>query len=239
MSHESQAPPGDGPTPPAAAGTRWSPLDVLVGIPVAATLLLLLQVMVAAATGTDGLDWQLGALAAQDIALVAVAIGFAALRGATDIPRALGFRRPARGWAGKVALTYLGYLAFTFTLISLLGDPEQTDIADRLGFNEGTLAAIAAGLAIVVLAPLTEETFFRGFFFAGLRSRLPFLAAALISAVLFGAVHGADVNAIAALQLTGFGFALAWLYEETGSLWPSISLHVLNNALAFTLLVTS
>jgi membrane protease YdiL (CAAX protease family) len=238
VSTQSQAPPGSLP-PAGPPRAPWTPLDVLIGLPVAATVLLMLQIPVAAATGADGLDWKLGALVSQDIALVGVAFGFASMRGAQDIPAALGFRRPTPRWAGKVALTYLIYLAFTFTLIRLAGEPEQTDIADKLGFHEGTLAAIAVGLAIVVLAPLTEETFFRGFFFGGLRSRLPFPAAALISAALFGAVHGADVNLIAAVQLAGFGLGLAWLYEETGSIWPSISLHMLNNAVAFTLLVTS
>jgi membrane protease YdiL (CAAX protease family) len=236
MNDEPKAPRGDRPGP---VRVPWTPLDAVVGVPVAAALLIMLLVPVAGATGQDGLDWKLGAIATQDLALVSVGLGIAALRGAPALLAALGFRRPARGWAGKVALTYLVYLAFTFTLISLLGDPEQTDIADKLGFHESTLAAIGVGLAIVVFAPVTEEIFFRGFFFAGLRSRLPFIAAALISAVLFGAVHGADVNAVAALQLSGFGFALAWLYEETGSIWPSISLHMLNNGLAFTLLVTS
>jgi membrane protease YdiL (CAAX protease family) len=40
------------------------------------------------------------------------------------------------------------------------------------------------------------------------------------------------------VQLTVFGLALAWLYERTGSLWPPMALHVLNNALAFAVLTS-
>ena len=62
-------------------------------------------------------------------------------------------------------------------IVLVLGDPEQSDVADQLGFDSSTIAAIVAGLLIVVVAPFCEEIFFRGFFFAGLRSRLPFWVA--------------------------------------------------------------
>ena len=40
------------------------------------------------------------------------------------------------------------------------------------------------------------------------------------------------------LQLSIFGLALAWLYERTGSIWPTIAVHALNNAIAFALLTS-
>lgn len=217
----------------------WSPLDALAGVPIAATLTILLVSLVVALAGDAGLDFTLGSQAALEISLVTIAVGAARLRGADDPLEALGFRRPTPRWIRKVGLAFLVYLGFVFTVAQVLGEPEQRDIADTLGFREGVFGAIATGTMIVVIAPICEEMFFRGFFFAGLRSRLPFVAAALISAVLFGAVHGGDVNLVAALQLAGFGFALAWLYEETGSLWAAISLHMINNAIAFTILVTT
>jgi membrane protease YdiL (CAAX protease family) len=124
-------------------------------------------------------------------------------------------------------------------LASLLGRPEQTDVTEQLGFDESTLAAIVAGALIVAVAPFAEELFFRGFFFAGLRGRLPFPIAAVGSGILFGAVHLDGANLIAALQLTILGVILAWLYERTGSLWAPIALHAVNNSIAFSVLVTS
>ena len=72
-------------------------------------------------------------------------------------------------------------------IVAIVGEPEQNDVADQLGFDENTFAAIAAAVLIVVAAPICEEIFFRGFFFGGMRSRMPFWPAALISAALFGA----------------------------------------------------
>ena len=39
-------------------------------------------------------------------------------------------------------------------------------------------------------------------------------------------------------QLAFLGFALSWVYEETGSIYPTMAIHALNNALAFALLTS-
>jgi membrane protease YdiL (CAAX protease family) len=131
------------------------------------------------------------------------------------------------------------YFGAVLVIIGILGIPEQNDVADQLGFDQNTFAAITAALLIVVVAPICEEIWFRGFFFAGMRSRLPFLPAALISALIFGAVHLSDANLIAGLQLTILGLVLATVYERTDSLWSNIAVHMFNNAIAFTLLVST
>ena len=41
------------------------------------------------------------------------------------------------------------------------------------------------------------------------------------------------------VQITVFGLWLSWLYERTGSIYPTIAVHMLNNAVAFTFLVAS
>jgi membrane protease YdiL (CAAX protease family) len=76
---------------------------------------------------------------------------------------------------------------------------------------------------ILGIVPFCEELFFRGFLYGGLRRRLPFPVAAVISAVVFGAVHLNEAN----------------VYERTGSLWSTIAIHVTNNAIVFTYLVTT
>ena len=55
--------------------------------------------------------------------------------------------------------------------------------------------------------------------FGGLRERLPRLAAALISGLIFGALH-AITGLSAVPPLIVFGFILALLYEKTGSIVP-------------------
>jgi membrane protease YdiL (CAAX protease family) len=79
---------------------------------------------------------------------------------------------------------------------------------------------------VVVVAPLTEELFFRGFVFNGLRRRLTVPGAAAVSGVLFASVHVVDAEKLGLLiPFTAIGFMFALLVAVTGSLWNSILVH--------------
>ena len=140
---------------------------------------------------------------------------------------------PSVGWAA------LGLLAF-FVLSAVYAavvqpDAEQTTVQD-LGGDKGTIGLVVAGLMVIVVAPVVEEIFFRGFFYRALRTRLGVLFAAAIDGVVFGSIHfqfdGADgLLILPPLMLLGFVYCL--VYEKTGSLFPVIGLHAFNNALAY------
>ena len=83
----------------------------------------------------------------------------------------------------------------------------------------------------MIAAPISEEVCFRGMLFGGLREKLPRLAAALLSGLIFGGLH-ALTGVTAVPPLIVFGFLLALLYEKTGSIVPGIILHMLNNSVA-------
>jgi CAAX protease family protein len=171
--------------------------------------------------------------------LVVVAIGMASgwhfnLREALG---RLGLRRfepSALGWMFVVlGAYYAGAILFSAIVLK----PEQEDIGKELGIcNPGVGIAVAAVLAIVVLAPIAEELFFRGFFFAGLRSRWSLWPSALLSGAIFGLVH-APTGPTAAIPLAGLGVGLAWLYNKTGSIYPCMLAHFLNNALAIGVVI--
>ena len=74
-------------------------------------------------------------------------------------------------------------------MIAALIQPEQEDVTRELGVDEGTLGAIVAGVLIVGVAPFTEEVFFRGFMFTGMRRALPFVLAALVPSLIWGLFH--------------------------------------------------
>jgi membrane protease YdiL (CAAX protease family) len=165
---------------------------------------------------------------------LATALGFllvpfaiAAGRGATvrEAAAQLGLRR-FKPSAAKWMLAAIGaYLLFSIVYIAIFGAPHQEDIAEDFG------TVPVQVLLIVVAAPISEEVCFRGMLFGGLRERLPRLAAALISALIFGGLH-ATTGISAVPPLIIFGFVLALLYEKTGSIIPGILLHMLNNSVA-------
>jgi hypothetical protein len=117
------------------------------------------------------------------------------------------------------------YLVFAAVYSAIFGAPEQEDIAESFG----TLPVQV--LLIVIAAPVSEELCFRGMLFGGLRNRMPRLAAALVSALIFGGLH-ALTGLSAVWPLIAFGFILALLYERTGSIVPGIVLHAMNNSVA-------
>ncbi len=81
---------------------------------------------------------------------------------------------------------------------------------------------------LVIVAPVTEELFFRGIVLRGLLSRhRPFVAIGL-SSLLFGLVHLNPWQFISAFWL---GVALGWFYLRTGSINICILGHAVSNGL--------
>lgn len=142
----------------------------------------------------------------------------------------LGFvpfsNRTAAKWIG---IGILSYFAFAIAYAGVFGAPEQDDIAGDFG------PIGVQFLLIVILAPFAEEICFRGMLFGGLRTRLPFWAAALGAGLFFGLLHyTTGPSAVPSLVALGVIFAL--VYEKTGSIWPAVIMHVVNNAFALAVL---
>jgi hypothetical protein len=66
----------------------------------------------------------------------------------------------------------------------------------------------------------------------GLAGRFGWTAAAVVSSLLFGLVHG-QLNV--AIDTAIMGWFSAQLVITTKSIWPSIALHALKNSIAFVL----
>jgi membrane protease YdiL (CAAX protease family)/uncharacterized RDD family membrane protein YckC len=148
--------------------------------------------------------------------------------------RRLGLRRFRRSAIGWMFAAYAGYVTAIALYAAFVVEPEQEDIARELGLDASVVAAIFSVLLIAIVAPFAEELFFRGLLYGGLRVRMAALPAALISGAVFGGLH-ATTGVTTVPPLVFFGVALALLYEKTGSLWPPIILHLVNNSLALAL----
>jgi membrane protease YdiL (CAAX protease family) len=92
---------------------------------------------------------------------------------------------------------------------------------------------MAFWLAAAVVAPICEESFFRGYVFTALRGRYGRMVAYPLSALLFAAIH---FNLPAILPIVAMALGLAFLYDRSGSVVPGIVAHALNNSVALTIL---
>ncbi len=223
--------------------TGWSGLTATIGVMIAALVMITGTIFVA--IFDPEFETNAGRDAAQlmvALSLGGTAIGFALYDAKGRLSGAferLGLGgRIALGTIGLAALAWLIYILFAAILTPLL-QPDQQDVTRELGTDKDSAGSIAvAAVLIVVLAPISEELFFRGFMFASLRRSMTLWPAALIAAVIWGSLHLSGGNIGVAIQLAVFGVILAWLYERSGTLWAPIMAHTLNNTIAFVLLVT-
>ena len=238
---ESVPPPAAGAAAPGATlpAGAWGPARAFGGL-LALIVAAIVEVGIVAAFDPDlsSLAAKLVAQALLAVTLVGVALIVAQPGRGTAPPSALGLRRPLRSPLGVAASAYLFYIV-TALVYSALVHPHQKDVTRDLGFGHGTFGALVAGVLIIVAAPVSEEIFFRGFVFGGLRRRLSFPLAGLISAAIFGLFHYTGAGSLTVVpQLAFLGLALAWVYERTGSIYPTMAIHAFNNALAFALLTS-
>ena len=115
------------------------------------------------------------------------------------------------------------------SLTTLLVPRAWVDTFDVTRLFEGSRRH-QVGMALVasLLAPFAEEVAFRGYLLSALRTHLPPLAAIAASSVLFAGIHLDPVRFPAVLFL---GLFLGWLAWRSGSIWPAVAAHAVNNGL--------
>jgi len=82
--------------------------------------------------------------------------------------------------------------------------------------------------ALVIVAPVTEELFFRGLMLRGFLSRYSARKSLVVSALLFGLIH---LNPWQFATAACLGLVFGWWFLWTRSLWPCVIGHVLANSL--------
>lgn len=128
-------------------------------------------------------------------------------------------------------LSILPILALIGALLGLFRKsllPEQEIYNLLMGLTSLPISLLFL-LVVGLVAPLLEEVIFRGFLFGTLRNSFGPWRSMVYSSLLFAALHQ---SLVAFLPIFFLAMVLAYLYEKTGSLWPSIILHMTNNTVA-------
>lgn len=170
----------------------------------------------------------------QDLAFVVASVYCVRLAGFRPRAWMFGIRTPGVGWRSAVGMIVLLLVAFILldAVWAELVNPSREKLLEQLGSNEGTALLVLSATLTCVVAPMCEEFLFRGCIFTALR-RFGTLPAALITGLLFGAVHATSAPGADLLPLGALGFGLCLLYRYSGSLYPGMAAHSLNNCLAF------
>jgi len=146
------------------------------------------------------------------------------------------FIEPGKVWASVLKLygmTWIFNVLYVVFLYAHRFTPPMNDAYTQL-LTKATWPTFLLNLGLAgVLAPVIEETLFRGIIFGALMSYCGKWIAGAISAAMFSGLH---------MQAYGFvprfilGLVLAHLYARYRSLYPAVALHALNNLVATSLL---
>ncbi|MEN8662017.1 MAG: lysostaphin resistance A-like protein [Lentimonas sp.] len=102
-------------------------------------------------------------------------------------------------------------------------------------FQEGGAPVTISILVIlaVILAPIVEEIIFRGCIYRFLKSKTSFIAAQILSGVVFSLMHQ---SLAAFIPLVVVGIILARIYEKSGNLLVPMCFHALFNGFSLLML---
>ena len=123
-----------------------------------------------------------------------------------------------------------------FDLVVTTLVPDFTNVNDAAILEMVKKHYTLMSIGTVFLAPLAEECFYRGLFFRNLYDRHPILAY-LVSMVVFSLVHVLNyvgmesfgTLALCFVQYLPAGFALAWCYRRSGSIFAPVLIHMVVN----------
>jgi uncharacterized protein len=126
-------------------------------------------------------------------------------------------------------------------LVATLAGAAAVLVLERLGIEAAPQAAELAIamldpflviIAVVILAPIAEEIFFRGIVFNALLREGGRRWAFIGSSALFAVIH---ISLVAVLPIFLLGLALAWIYQRTGNLLAPMAMHATVNGISVAL----
>jgi len=132
-----------------------------------------------------------------------------------------------------IALGVTLLLVLVELLISINSNTESQFSNDMVTAYKNSAAPYLLWIAIVLVAPLFEEAFFRGFLYAGFaQSRLRAPGAIVLTALAWAAMHASQYGIIDLTLIFVVGIALGTMRWRTKSIWNCLIMHVLFNAAA-------
>lgn len=226
---------------PSGAAVEWRIADAAVGYVAAMGMSV---VTASAAIGGGASDDGLAVFLAGQVGFWVVLVGTMAavsrLRGTGSLAAYLGMRATVRdavvgfpvGVAAQLVALPVLYLPLQLLVDDLDLDGPARDVLDRGGGWGLPVLAVA----VVVVAPVVEEVFFRGLLLGAFRDRWGVPVAIAASSVVFGVTHFQPLQ-FPGLTLAGLVFAV--LAVRAGRLGPAIWAHAGFNAATVVVLVAS
>lgn len=139
------------------------------------------------------------------------------------------FKNVFYGIMGYIAIVpiLIGVLAAIALFINMIHYVPPKQAVVELFLKEKNVSFLLyTSIFAAIFGPIIEELFFRGFMYNAFKKRVGIFWAMFITAGTFALLHA---HAVGFLPIMVLGMLLAYLYEKTGTLVSSITVHVIHN----------
>lgn len=136
------------------------------------------------------------------------------------------------GWAlAGTAISFVAIGAY-LGIVDVIGVDalEPVSAIDDSDIWENVHLVVLTGILAILVAPIAEEIFYRGFMLGSMARRWGIVPAVVVSALVFSAVHF-DVGSLIPFAIIGVVFAL--VYIRSRNLTSTILAHMMFNTIAF------
>ncbi|MDD5429040.1 MAG: type II CAAX endopeptidase family protein [Candidatus Omnitrophica bacterium] len=142
-----------------------------------------------------------------------------------------------KNFAANVFYGIVGYIAILPSLFLILVlttivtnlmkyTPKEQIVVELFMRQDNPAFLVLTSIFAAIAGPIVEELFFRGFLYGAVKKYTGIFWATMITAALFAALHA---HAVGFLPIMALGILLAYLYEKTGTLVSSMTVHVMHN----------
>ncbi|MBI4313395.1 MAG: CPBP family intramembrane metalloprotease [Candidatus Omnitrophica bacterium] len=230
---------------PQARWGIWEVVKILSWLVVTTQMLYLMQHFLSRATHRS-LDRHTAA-AIHTLLLDALAVGFIALfivRPFRVSWQDFGLRFQA--WSRQLTAGIFGYviwipvLTATFMAMMVFYEamnvrPQPQSVVVMLLNETRPRLLLLLSFLVAGAGPIAEEIVFRGMAYGALRKYTGVRWGIVLSALLFAGLH---FDVMSFVPIAVLGAMLAWLYEQTGSLIPSMVVHMIHNSVMLGMTLT-
>lgn len=126
---------------------------------------------------------------------------------------------------GTIGLAY----GFQF-LFAVTGFAESSETYQAVVQNQYNVSVLVGALLYGFVSPFVEEVVFRGFLFGRMRVHMHWIAALLLSSLLFGVYHG---NLIQGVYGFFMGMIFGIVYHKSQNFYLAVGMHSIANLVAF------
>jgi len=141
---------------------------------------------------------------------------------------------------GYIVKSYLTYIIIVFLILlgilyldlKIPGFQAQKELLPLFGTAKTNL--VVAGIIAIVIGPIVEEIFFRGFLLRSLSNQWGIITANISTAAIFALFH---MQLQSIIPIFILGLIINKIVIDSKSIVPAIAFHVFNNAVAFTISV--